>query len=203
MGMQKRFCISLVLSLIGLISIHVLSLYVKPVEITSDQLKEFYGRYVRIEGLVKENSLTESKYQVLTILDGKGKEVQVFSYKVVNVSIGDFVVVEGTVEKYMGKWEIVTNGKVWRKSKYQEKLLTLSQLASFPGKFVGMKIEVRGIVKSSSMYGFVLEDGKYAIEVISPFDCKENSLVDVEGKFLYNKRNFSYYILATKVKKIG
>ncbi|MCD6411454.1 MAG: hypothetical protein J7L20_03390 [Thermoplasmata archaeon] len=118
--MRKRFCISLVLSLIGLISIYVLSLYVKPVEITSDQLKEFYGRYVRIEGLVKENSLTESKYQVLTILDDKGKEVRVFSYKVVNVSIGDFVVVEGTVEKYMGEWEIVTNGKVWTKARYQE-----------------------------------------------------------------------------------
>jgi DNA/RNA endonuclease YhcR with UshA esterase domain len=191
------------ISTLGILLLYILSLSIQPIAISLDEVSNFEGRYVRVSGEVLDVLLIGTDNQIISIID-KNAELTIFSEKWVDVDIGDTITVEGRVERYRGKLEIVTDGMIRILSHSSN--TSLYKLSNHPQRFVNMEINTIGYIQSIEDNIITLKEGKYSISAIaSPIDLNEISAGDrilINGTFLYDKHTFSYYILSARVTRI-
>ncbi len=192
---------SIIFSIVGIVFLYAISISCKPMVVDLSEISDFEGKEIISKGVVKD--ITETKYgnQIITIEKNHTK-VKVFSEEKTNVTYGDLIKVQGTVEKYMDSFEIVVGSKelITIVRGWANKTMPVSQLSIDPSKFVGINIKVDGYIDSIYNSYFSLKDLNKSNTVIVSYEggkslyLNSGKKVIVKGVFTYDEKNFRYII---------
>jgi len=199
----KHFVI--ILSILCILILYFLSTISQPQKIEISQLPNFEGKQVIIQGTVTEQHITTYGGHLINIKnleDKNNSEAVVYVEEQTDVEYGDIIEASGQVQRYNEEWEIVVNNARLVKiiQKWDNITFPLWQLAENPEKYVGLNINISGIVdRDYESYFYLLdEEDKYSIiiyynsEIMQNFSQGNN--VQVTGQFQYDKEKMQYKI---------
>ncbi len=206
--MELKYTLVLI-SLIGIFLLYVLSSFSQPETISLEDLEQHEGKKITVTGIVLTNQFTSYGNQIIEIIDnkanGSGFKATVFSQKEASVEYGDYIQVIGTVQQYNGAWEIVTDNEhaIRVLQKWQNTSFPIQQLSQYPERYIGIHVNVTGIIEQKSDTNYYLNDhgGKYSLLIrINPPLIESvipGELVSVKSTFTYDEQNLRY-VLDTK-----
>ena len=200
--------IVVVFSLLGVCVLYYISLVITPPFVPLDEVALHEGTIIRTRGVITELSVTESG-TVLMKLTGNQTELPLFfdspdaRQELSNLSYGDDIEVEGTVQVYRGAYELVasTNGI---KTVMQERAIAfVSQLAVQPEAYEGRTIRVVGYAGDVYTHVFYLCDEtdscrmrvscvNAAIPSSALQALQEGDRILVDGVLAYDAQNLRY-----------
>lgn len=200
----------IIISIIGIIILYLISTQTKPKEISISEVENYEGKYVIVEGVVTDVYTMKTKSKLYTIREDNST-VLVFVEKISkDIEIGDKIKVEGKVQKYQDDFEIVvlSDKSIEILEHWDEKNLTLQQLASRPENYIETNINITGYAIYVSCYEsnttFYLTDnlteGKNSLKVIcnstnsTVQNIIEEDFVCVKGKFVYDEYSLRYVV---------
>ncbi len=194
---------SLLFSIIGILILYVLSLLSQPALVTLEELPQYEGKQVIVEGIVVESRQTKYDSQLI-VLKENNTTATVFIEGALAFAIeyGDTLQVEGTVQQYEGEWEIVVdNGKhATLLQKWQNISFPLWQLVECPERYKGTNVNVTGYVDViyDSYFYLVDVEGEHTLIVFytppsygALFPGQE---VRVAAAFVFDESNFRYVL---------
>lgn len=201
----------IVLSVAGTGFLYVLSLFSQPTVVSLDDVEDFEGKQVVVEGVVVSYRVTTFGGQQIVIQDRNESELEVIVYveEETDVEYGDVIQATGVVQQYGGEWEVVVNTArgVVVVEKWQDTTYPLWQLAVKPQGFVGRNVKVSGFVDRVYDSFFYLMDSTSQYSVVVYFDMAQRQnfsggeWVQVGGRFEYDDLSFRYVISATEFFK--
>ena len=194
------------ISLLGIFLLYVLSLFSQPPTIALQDLQHNEGKKVVVDGIVLSYHLTSYGSQLIEIRDinatDSGYKATVFSQAESPVEYGDHISVIGTVQKYNGEWEVVTDNErsIFIIQKWQNISTPLWQLAQNPERYAGTHVCVTGVADQLSDDSFYLNDpeGKYSLlalfnhSLTSSFSVGDT--ISVQATFAYDEKNLRYVL---------
>lgn len=192
---------SLVISIAGIFILYFLSKFSQAPLIKINELPNYNGKQVTIEGIVIEHQLTKYGSQIITI-ENENSITSIFSEKKVEIEFGDKIQVTGEVQKYKEKWELIVNDisnlKILEKSKNLS--FPLWQLAENPQKYLNKNINVTGYIESISNSYFCLVDLEKKFFLTVVYQLEKNiaiipgQKVSIFGCFSFDEKNFRYIL---------
>lgn len=203
----------ILLSIACIIFLYFLSSLSQPIEIFLDDISNYEGKQVIINGIVTEYRTTTYGGQIIEIKDvsnTNSSNVVVYVEEVTNVEYGDKIQATGLVQRYKDDWEVVVDDRRYIKiiEKWSNITFPLWQLASNPEKYVGMNVNVSGVIERDygSYFYLIDSEGDYSVAVYydsSQFqNFSEGDSVSVGARFVYDTPTFRY-ILQTNEKSHG
>ncbi|RZN36859.1 MAG: hypothetical protein EFT35_07580 [Methanophagales archaeon ANME-1-THS] len=205
--MDKPAKLVISFSLVGIAILYTLSVVVNPPLVPLDEVALHEGTVIRTRGVLTAFSLTESGNVVMKI-EGNGTELLIFvnskvagSKEVLNLSYGDELELEGTVEVYRGEYELVVSENAIKKLTSGSTISFVAQIAMDPEAYKGRKIQVAGYVEEIYQRVFYLRDetGTYHLRVkladthMPPISgLQEGALIIAEGVLAYDARTMRY-----------
>lgn len=108
MDESKLLNIALTVSVLGLISLFVLSSQFKPEQVLFDKLDSTENTDIKISGVVSDVSISE-KLVYLEVAQLSSVKVLVFKPRDFNLAKGEFVEISGELSDFKGKNQIVAN----------------------------------------------------------------------------------------------
>lgn len=200
---MNRVYISSIFAAAGLLVLLILSDIIEPPEIGLNEISEYEGEKVIVRGAVTEIYLTSGGNTVLLLSDGVN-EIKVFAFGKRELFMGDRIAVRGIVQRYEDSYEILADHIYVLERKCTE--VKLWQLAENPFEYLNDCINLSCYIVRIDGYNIVVKEDNYTLMVIYPLISTENlnegDRIRVTGRFLYNPEKFSFYILATEVKRI-
>ena len=194
----------MLLSVLGIFFLYFLSTFSQPNIIELYEIPEYEGKQVIVEGIVTEHYTTSYGSQIIEIKSGTIEDnstVVIFVEKETNVEYGDTIQATGEVQKYKGEWEVVVSDERFVKTvqKWQDIIMPLWQLAGNPDRYIGMNVNVTGIVDRTYDTYFYLLDSDEARSIVvfynpSAYHIYEGNRVYVAGKFVYDEDNLRYVL---------
>ena len=198
----------IILSILGIISLYFLSTFSQPLVIELQDIPEYEGKLVTVEGTVIKHSITSYGGQIIEIQDiqddKNSSKTVIFIEEPTSIEYGDKIQATGKIQKYEGEWEIVVNDNRFVKilQKWQNITMPLWQLAEKPSQYMGINVNVTGVVdRLYDDYFYLIDaEGEHSIIVfynpalapsLSPGDN-----VQVAANFVYNMENFKYVLEA-------
>ena len=188
---------SLIFALIGILSLYYLSTLTEPIEINLKELPEYEGKLITTKGKVIEYDTTKYGSQIITI-EHDNATATVFVEGVINVEYGDLIQVTGEVQKYDDVCEIIINEptKINILKKWNASCFPIWQLAKNPLKYVGLNINISGIVDSVFDSYLILMDVENNQKLIVFYSDKSEFYpgdnVIAFGSFSYDEKNLRY-----------
>ncbi|RKX47325.1 MAG: hypothetical protein DRP38_06645 [Thermotogae bacterium] len=200
---MNRVYISSIFAAAGLLVLLILSDIIEPPEIGLNEISEYEGEKVIVRGVVTEIYLTSGGNTVLLLSDGVN-EIKVFAFGKRELFMGDRIAVRGIVQRYEDSYEILADHIYVLERRCTE--VKLWQLAENPLEYLNDCINLSCYTVRIDGYNIVVKEDNYTLMVIYPLISTENlnegDRIRVTGRFLYNPEKFSFYILATEVKRI-
>jgi len=164
------------------------------------------GAFVCTEGVITDFSVTEygnmltikrNKTELLIFVDSADERKEQL-----NLSYGDEIEVQGRVQLYRGRYEIVASENSIKKlSDEKESTISfVSQIAMHPEEYEGRRISVVGYAEDVYKHVFYLGDekGKYLMRVkvnngsIPISELQKGDKIIAEGLFSYDPENMRY-----------
>ena len=188
------------LSIIGIIFLYFLSSLSQPILINIDDVQNYEGKKIKIEGIVTEHHFTNYGNQMIT-LKQNNKTLTVFVEEKTDVEYGDKILVIGQVQKYKNTWQIVANknNAITILQKWQNISSPLWQLAENPTKYNGLNINITGYIERLYNTYFYITDSEEKHSLIVFYDpsdvnisLKPGQKVRLFGKFIYDEDTFRY-----------
>lgn len=204
--MDKAGKLVIISSVVGIAILYSLSLLLNPPLVPLDEVASHEGAVIRTRGVVTSFSLTGSGNVVLR-LEGNGTELRIYltskvyrSPEMLNLSYGDEVEVEGTVELYQGEYELVVPGNGLKKLSSGGTIWFVAQIANDPERYRGRKIQVAGYVEEIYQRVFYLRDetSTYHLRVnlvkagMPTSGLQEGAQIIVEGVLAYDAKTMRY-----------
>jgi len=191
------------LSVACIIFLYFLSSLSQPIEIYLEDISNYEGKQIIINGIVTEYRTTTYGGQIIEIRDisnTNSSHVVVYVEGETTVEYGDIIQAEGLVQRYKEDWEVVVDDSRYVKiiEKWSNITFPLWQLALNPDKYLGMNVNVSGIVERDYDSYFYLIDsgGDYSVAVYydsSQFkNFSEGDSVSVGARFVYDTSTFRY-----------
>jgi len=193
--------ISMLISVLGITTLYVLSMLSQPPVIELCKIPNYEGKEIITQGVVKEHHKTRYGSQSITIAENNATST-VFVEGEIDVEFGDIIQVTGKVQKYKEGWEIIVDTKqgIEILEKWNNISSPLWQLANNPTKYLGLNINVSGIIdviydpyfylldfnSKSSLMVFYNNSNKLALQ--------SGKKICVTGKFCFDEKNFRYYL---------
>ncbi|MFZ2071426.1 MAG: hypothetical protein WAV32_07525 [Halobacteriota archaeon] len=163
----------IVCSLFGVCTLYGVSLLIEPPYVPLNEVAEHETAFIRTGGTVTDFSSTESGFIRINIHENN-TELLVFvntptmGKKELDLCYGDEIEVEGKVELYKGRYEIITHieGIGIRKQTRESNISFVSQIATRPAEYEGTRVSVVGYVEEIHKRVFYLGDGRYRMRVV-------------------------------------
>ena len=192
---------ALLFSIVGILILYFLSRLSQAPLIEIQEMPDYEGKQVIIEGLVTDYQITKHGSQIITIKDDNDTTT-FFVEGELDVEYGDKIQATGEVQKYKDEWELVINDDRFVKilKKWQNISFPLWQLAKKPGKYLGLNVNVTGYIESISNAYFYLVDLEKNYSIIVFYKKSKNitifpgQKVSVSGKFSFDEENFRYQL---------
>jgi len=193
------------LSVVCITLLYFLSTLSQPILIELNEVPEHEGKQVIVEGTVTEHHVTTFGGHIINIKDMDNQssfEVIVFVEEETIVEYGDKIKATGKVQKYNDEWEVVVNDARFVEiiQKWNNITFPLWQLAENPIKYVGININVTGMVERDYDYYFYLTDLEEEHSIIVNYDSSkfhnftQGDNVYVQGQFVYNEETMRFAI---------
>lgn len=194
---------SLLFSVVGILILYGLSLLGQPIIATLEELPQYEGKQVVVQGIVVESHQTNYGGHLI-VLKENNTTATIFVEGAPSflIEYGDAIQVEGKVQKYGDVWEVVVDDEkqVTLLQKWQNISFPLWQLAEHPERYKGTNVNVTGLV--DVMYGtyfyLVDEDGEHSLIVFCSSSHYKNIFpgekVSVAATFFFDKSNFRYVL---------
>ena len=200
-------------SLIGVCVLYCITLFVSPPFVPLDEVALHEGAFVRTGGVITDFRVTASG-NVLMKLEGNQSELLLFvnsadkSPELQNLGYGDEIEVEGRVQVYQGRYELVVSGTDVEKVTHERDIAFVSQIAAHPGEYVGRRVRVIGYVEDAYTQVFYIRDeaGSYRMRVtlqsasLKNPALQEGDKVLVEGVLSYDAENLRYELHAVALQ---
>ena len=177
----------------------------QPIKINISQLKDYEGKQVIIRGTVTEQHITTYGGHIINIKDRNEENSSaaiVYIEEKTNVEYGDIIEALGQVQRYNDQWEIVVNSAryITTIQKWSDIIFPLWQLAENPQKYIGININISGIIDRSYESYFYLLNNENTHSIMVEYNpskyqnLTEGSNVFVKGQFLYDEEELRYII---------
>jgi hypothetical protein len=199
--MQLKY-LAIIIAITGTCFLYYVSTFAQPTIIELHQIPEYEGKQVTVEGTVIEHHLTSYKGHIIEINDNNNSKTTIYVEEETTVDYGDTIQATGIVQKYKGEWEIVVDNKRFVKiiQKWNDTRCPLWQLAENPNRYVGMNVNVTGIIDrwyDAFFYLIDSEDEHSVIVSCDSFTCSnvsQGDTVAVAGRFMYDTECLRYMI---------
>lgn len=192
---------SILFSVLGIISLYILSFFCRPAYIEISKVEEFEGKQIITKGMVKD--IIENKYnnQIITIQENNST-IKVFSEEKTNIEYGDIIEVTGKVQKYEDVWEVVVENSdnINILKKWENTSLPVWQLALNPNRYIGTNVRTKGRIDNLYNSFFYLKDIQTEHKIIVSYEgikslyIKPGKEAIVKGVFSYDDENLRYII---------
>jgi len=193
------------LSVVCITLLYFLSTLSQPILIELNEVPDYEGKQVIVEGTVTEHYITTFGGHIINIKDMDNQsnfEVIVFIEEETMVEYGDKIKATGKVQKYNDEWEVVVNDARFVEiiQKWNNITFPLWQLAKNPSKYVGININVTGMVERDYDYYFYLADSDEEHSIIVNYDSSkfhnftQGDTVYVQGQFVYDEKTMRFAI---------
>jgi hypothetical protein len=197
--------IVIVFSLLGVCILYGISLSVTPPFVPLDEVALHEGAVVRTAGIITDFGVTESG-NVLMKLEENQSKLLLFvdsadkSADLLNLSYGDEIEVEGSVQVYQGTYELMVAGPGIKKVTHERDIAFVSQIAAHPEEYAGRRIRVVGYAEDVYTHVFYIRDeaGNHRMRVtlmeitITNAALEEGDKVLAEGVLSYDAENMRY-----------
>jgi len=198
----------IIFSLLGVCILYSISLFVEPPYVPLEEVAvgTHEGTFVRTKGVITDFSVT--KYGNMLTIRGNKTKLLIFvdstdeRKEQLNLSYGDEIEVQGRVQLYSGRYEIVASENSIKKlsDKNESTISFVSQIAMHPGEYEGRRISVVGYAEDVYKHVFYLGDekGKYLMRVkvnngsISTPELQKGDKIIAEGLLSYDPENMRY-----------
>lgn len=163
------------------------------------------GAFIRTRGVITDFRVTE--YGDVLTIGGNKTELSIFvdsaGETLLNLSYGDEIEVQGRVQLYKGRYELVADGNGIKKLIYgNENTSFVSQIAMRPEEYEGRRVSVVGYAGDVYKRVFYLcdEKGKYRMRVKVEAEAGDTIISELqkgdkiiaEGVFVYDPENTRY-----------
>lgn len=194
-----------ILSVICILLLYFISTLQQPITASLSELSEYDGMQVIVQGIVTNHYTTTYGGHIIfikefnnnTAIDGK-----IFVEQQTTVEYGDEIKATGKVQQYYDNYEVVVNDArmVEIIQKWSNISFPLWQLARNPHNYVGMNVNITGIIGNVYDSYFYLTDSFNRYSVVVNFKAEKShhvyqgNAVYVHGLFYYNDRNLHYVL---------
>jgi len=186
-------------------SLYFLSTLSQPIIIELNEVPDYEGKQVVVEGTVTKHFTTTFGGHIINIKDMNNQsnfEVIVFVEEETTVEYGDKIKATGQVQKYNDEWEVVINDVRFVEilQKWNNITFPLWQLAEKPSKYIGININTTGIVERDYNNYFYLIDSEEKHSIFVSYDASQfhnftqGDTVQVQGKFVYDEETLRFKI---------
>jgi len=221
----------IVFSLVGICILYGISLtsFVEPPYVLLEEVAvgTHEGAFIRTKGVITDFSVTEYGKVLMKIKENK-TELMIFvdsstdeRKKLLNLSYGDEIEVQGRVQLYKGMYELVASkNSIKRLSDENESTVSfVSQIAMHPEEYEGRRISVVGYAEDVYKCVFYLcdERGKYRMRVKVEEEARTKAKTDdfsipvpelqkgdkiiAEGLFSYDPENIRYELNLNSLRR--
>jgi len=193
------------LSVVCISLLYFLSTLSQPIIIELHEVPDYEGKQVIVEGTVTEHHTTTFGGHIINIKDMDNQsnfEIIVFVEEKTTVEHGDKIKATGKVQKYNDKWEVVVNDARFVEilQKWSNITFPLWQLAENPSKYIGININVTGIIERDYNSYFYLIDSEEKHSIVVSYDSSnfqnftQGDSVYVRGQFTYDEETLRFTI---------
>ena len=205
--MDKPAKLVIIFSLVGVAVLYSLSVFVNPPLVPLEEVALHEGTFIRTRGVITAFSITESENVVMKI-EGNQTELLIFVNSkakdgrkdLLNLSYGDEIEVEGSVEVYHGDYELIVSENAIKKLASGSDISFVAQVAAHPEAYEGRKIQVAGYVADVYQRVFYLRDetGTYQLRVklmdtdMPVSELQEGVRIVAEGVLAYDAKTMRY-----------
>ncbi len=202
--MRKLELFIVAFAVAGTVCLGALAHFSLPREATAAQIASLEGKTVSVECVVCGARRLDSGSAVISVRDPKNAS-QRFSIFIDQCSsdfnFGDVLRATGKVVKYNGGFELYALSEkslqMIRESTGKSASLWVWELASNPGEYLGMTVEISGTAGECGKYSFMLKSGGCGISVklSEPEHMPaEGDEISVLGQVLFDQESFRYYL---------
>ena len=192
---------SLFVSIIGILILYLIAKLSQIPLIELNEMSEYEGKQVILEGLVDEYQFSKQGNQIIQIKDDNDTAI-IFIDGETEIEHGDIIQAIGEVQKYGSDWELIVSNINYIKilKKWQNNSIPLWQLAENPLKYLNLNVNVTGHIESISNAYFYIVDLEKNHSLIVFYRLSKNitihpgQKVNVLGKFSFDKEKFRYQI---------
>ena len=195
-------------SLLGVCVLYYISLVITPPFVPLDEVALYEGTIIWTRGVITDLSVTESGTVLMKLTDNQ-TELPLFfdapdaGQKLSNLSYGDEIEVEGTVQVYRGVYELVASATGLKTVKRERPTAFIAHIAMQPEAYEGRTIRVIGYTGDIYTHVFYLcdETGGYRMRVscsnaaIPPSALQaleEGDKIIAQGVLAYDAQNMRY-----------
>lgn len=195
-NIDKRY-VYLVAALAGLVALYVVGHVAHLPQVAIADIQDHEGETVRVTGRVVD-AYQAGSASIITIRQNEDR-LMVFVPDGCTVHYGDQVEVEGTVQRYQGRWEIVAHRVIVRQS-WESRSIPLWELASHYQDYVGTNVNVTGYVARLYSSSFYLTDRQqqYSVPVRYPrsmnLTAHRHDKVAVRARLTYDPSTLSLHL---------
>jgi len=148
---------------ISLIALYGYTASIPPADINIANCKHHLGEYVRITGIVKR---TTHNLMFFYLVDDDFKyEVNVYDVYKIPVNPGAKISVAGILQKYKNSYELVVQNRKDIKILRKSYTTTIPLILNNPEKFVGMQVDISGVIKYSKITHLRVSDSTGILNV--------------------------------------
>ena len=200
--MELKYFVIL-LSIICISLLYFLSTLSQPAVIDLHEIPNYEGKQVIVEGIITEYRTTTYGGQIIEIKDIESSyKATIFVEEEAFVEYGDKIQVTGKVQKYKDEWEIVVNNARFVEilEKWDNITFPLWPLAENPDKYVGININITGVIDRvyDSYFYLVDEEELYTIAVYfdTPefYNFSQGDKVCVRARFVYDTETLRFVL---------
>ena len=201
-----------IFSLLGVCCLYGVSLLIVPPYVPLDEAALHETAFIRTKGVITDLSVTASGNMYMNIRENQ-TELLVFTKSAdgeaeeLDLCYGDEIEVEGRVQLYNGRYEIIASITGIKKlPRGSSNISFVSQIAMRPEAYVGTRISVVGYADDIFKRVFYLCDakGRYRMRVVVDdiplSELQKEDKVMAEGIFVYNPENMRYELNLISLK---
>ena len=208
--MQLKYVI-IIFSILGVILLYGLSLLTQPTAISLEDLPEYEGKHVIVQGRVSRHSSTAFGSQFITInpinMTINETNAIVFTEHPLIIHSGDIIQATGKVQQYQDDWEIMTASEndIVILQPWDNVTTLLWELAEHPIWFTDIHINVTGMIdRIYDSYFYIIDSsGSYNLFVTySSYNYPsiyEGQTIHIAGVFIYDEAQFRYQLEAQQI----
>jgi hypothetical protein len=212
--MQLKYLI-IIFSVFGVIVLYGLSLLVQPILISLEELPDYEGKNVIVQGTVLHHSSTQFGSQFITIcpvnITTNITQAIVFTEHPLTIHSGDIIQATGKVQQYKDDWEIMTSSEqdITILHHWENITTPLWELAEHPLWFTTININVTGMIDRlyDSYFYLIDETGSYNLFInYNTYEFPavyEGQTVYVTGIFTYDQAQLRYQLEAENIRPVS
>lgn len=192
---------SIIFSIVGILVLYSISKLSQPPLIAIEEMPNYEGKQVTVEGIVTDYYSTKYGSQVITIGENNAS-TKAFVEGKISVEFGDKIRITGEIQRYKEEWTLVVDDVLLVKilEKWDNISFPLWQLAENPTRYLNLNVNVTGHIEHISNSNFHLVDLEKKHSLLVVYSYSKNisiypgQLVSASGKLTFDEENFRYQL---------